>query len=70
MAKRPLSSTRILVLESGRFAIGWGNHAARLTTDFAADRERSREVTLAAWRRRPILEKLAGSVAWILERQQ
>ena len=28
------------------------------------------EVTLEAWRRRPLWEKLIGSVAWVLERQQ
>jgi len=44
--------------------------AARLTADFLADRERSKEITLAAWRHRPVWEKLIGSVAWILERQQ
>jgi cardiolipin synthase len=44
--------------------------AARLTADFLADRERSHEITLAAWRARPAWEKLIGSVAWILERQQ
>jgi hypothetical protein len=30
----------------------------------------SREITLKAWRRRPLWEKLIGAVAWILERQQ
>ena len=44
--------------------------AARLTADFLADRERSKEITLAAWCHRPVWEKLIGSVAWILERQQ
>ncbi len=44
--------------------------AARLTADFVADREHSQEITLAAWRRRPAWEKLIGTVAWILERQQ
>jgi cardiolipin synthase A/B len=44
--------------------------AARLTTDFIHDREHSVEITLAAWQRRPVWEKLIGSVAWILERQQ
>jgi cardiolipin synthase len=43
---------------------------ARVTTDFEGDLQRSREVTLAQWERRPILEKLLGTVAWILERQQ
>jgi cardiolipin synthase len=44
--------------------------AARLTSDFEADLTRSREVTKALWNRRPLWEKLVGSVAWILERQQ
>jgi cardiolipin synthase len=44
--------------------------AARLTRDFDADRARSREVTFDAWLRRPLWEKLIGTVAWILERQQ
>ena len=44
--------------------------AARLTADFLADQSRSHEVTLTAWRRRPLWEKLIGTVAWILERQQ
>ena len=44
--------------------------AARIRTDFESDAARSREITLAAWRRRPLWEKLLGSVAWILERQQ
>ncbi len=44
--------------------------AARLNRDFAADLEQSHEVHLTDWRRRPLWEKLAGSIAWILERQQ
>ncbi len=44
--------------------------AARLTRDFDADRLHSVEITLDAWRRRPVWEKLIGTVAWILERQQ
>jgi cardiolipin synthase len=43
---------------------------ARITRDFDADLARSDEVDLQAWRRRPLLEKLFGTVAWILERQQ
>ena len=43
---------------------------ARITEDFVADRANSREITLDAWRHRPLWEKLIGSVAWILERQQ
>ena len=43
---------------------------ARLTADFQNDLEHSREITLEDWRRRPVWEKLVGTVAWILERQQ
>jgi cardiolipin synthase len=44
--------------------------AARLTCDFEADAQQSRPVTFAEWRRRPIWEKLIGTLAWLLERQQ
>lgn len=44
--------------------------AARLTLDNEADIDRSRAVTLDRWRRRPLWEKLIGSIAWVLERQQ
>jgi cardiolipin synthase len=44
--------------------------AARLTLDNEADIDRSRAVTLDRWRRRPLWEKLLGSIAWVLERQQ
>jgi cardiolipin synthase len=44
--------------------------AARLTADFRDDLAASRQVTLSAWKRRPVWEKLVGTVAWILERQQ
>ena len=43
---------------------------ARLTSDFDRDLARSREILLSTWRRRPLWEKLIGTVAWILERQQ
>jgi cardiolipin synthase len=43
---------------------------ARLTRDFECDIANSREVHLDEWRRRPLWEKLIGTVAWILERQQ
>jgi cardiolipin synthase len=42
----------------------------RLAQDFNSDRAHSHEITLDRWRRRPLWEKLIGSVAWILERQQ
>lgn len=44
--------------------------AERIAVDFSADLTRSREITLDAWRTRPLWEKLIGGVAWILERQQ
>ncbi len=44
--------------------------AARLTRDFEADAQKSRQVTFADWRRRPIWEKLIGTLTWLLERQQ
>ena len=42
----------------------------RLMQDFERDLSDSREITLQEWRRRPVWEKLIGTVAWILERQQ
>ena len=44
--------------------------AARLLADYERDIAASEEVTLDAWRRRPIWEKIAGPFVWILERQQ
>jgi cardiolipin synthase len=44
--------------------------AARLTEDHDRDISRSREITLEQWRSRSIVEKLVGSIAWVLERQQ
>jgi phosphatidylserine/phosphatidylglycerophosphate/cardiolipin synthase-like enzyme len=43
---------------------------ARILADFESDIARSREITLTSWRHRPLWEKLIGTVAWILERQQ
>jgi cardiolipin synthase len=43
---------------------------ARLRRDFEADLAASDEITSDGWRRRPRLEKLAGPVCWLLERQQ
>ena len=43
---------------------------ARLMVDFEADLARSREVVADIWQARPLWEKLVGTVAWILERQQ
>jgi cardiolipin synthase len=42
----------------------------RLLSDFERDLERSREITLDAWERRPWWERMIGPVVWILERQQ
>ena len=44
--------------------------AKRLLDDFHSDVEKSTELTLDRWERRPVWEKLIGTVAWILERQQ
>jgi cardiolipin synthase A/B len=44
--------------------------AARLRQDFEADVSASDAITLDAWKRRPLLEKVVGPVCWILERQQ
>ena len=43
---------------------------SRLCRDFEADLAASDEVTLEAWHRRPVFEKIVGPVCWILERQQ
>ena len=43
---------------------------ARVAADLEADLRNCREITLDAWRKRPAWEKLIGTVAWILERQQ
>ena len=44
--------------------------AARLTCDFEADLRNSREISFAEWQKRPVWEKLIGTLAWLLERQQ
>jgi cardiolipin synthase len=44
--------------------------AARLRRDFESDLAASDEVTADRWHGRPWLEKLVGTAAWILERQQ
>ena len=46
------------------------NVTARVAADLEADLKQCREITLDAWRGRPLWEKLIGTVAWILERQQ
>ena len=43
--------------------------AARYTDDFQCDLTESRE-SAEDWDRRSVVEKLVGSAAWILERQQ
>jgi cardiolipin synthase A/B len=42
----------------------------RLLKDFERDVASSREVTLEAWKHRPLWERIIGPVVWILERQQ
>jgi cardiolipin synthase A/B len=42
----------------------------RLQRQFETDLAASDEVTLDAWRKRPVLERIVGPVCWILERQQ
>jgi cardiolipin synthase len=44
--------------------------ASRLMVDLQADIARSTEIVAAGWKARPLWEKLVGTVAWILERQQ
>jgi cardiolipin synthase len=44
--------------------------AARLTADFEQDVAKSRPISLEEWRKRPVWEKLIGTLAWLLERQQ
>ena len=43
---------------------------ARVAADLELDLTRCKEITLDAWRARPLWEKLIGTFAWILERQQ
>lgn len=44
--------------------------ARRLLDDYERDMLDSEEITLEAWRRRPLWEKIVGPFVWILERQQ
>ena len=44
--------------------------AARLMVDFESDIAHSCEIVADGWVARPLWEKLVGTVAWILERQQ
>ncbi|MGB2716288.1 MAG: phospholipase D-like domain-containing protein [Vicinamibacterales bacterium] len=44
--------------------------ARRLQDDYERDIRDSDEITLDAWRRRPLWEKIVGPFVWILERQQ
>ena len=46
------------------------DNAARIAADLEADLKQCKEITLEMWRGRPVWEKLIGTVAWILERQQ
>jgi cardiolipin synthase len=43
---------------------------ARITRDLEADIARCHEIDRAEWARRPLWEKMIGTGAWILERQQ
>jgi cardiolipin synthase A/B len=43
---------------------------ARISRDLERDMSESCEIKLDVWQRRPLWEKLIGTVAWILERQQ
>ncbi len=43
---------------------------ARVTRDVARDLAKGREIPIDDWQRRALWEKLVGTVAWILERQQ
>jgi len=43
---------------------------ARLTCDFEDDLAHSNQIDPAEWKRRPLWEKVIGTGAWILERQQ
>ena len=43
---------------------------ARLTRDFDDDLAHSNQIDPAEWKRRPLWEKVIGTGAWILERQQ
>jgi cardiolipin synthase len=44
--------------------------ATRLMEDFERDLADSHEVTLEAWRARPVWERAVGPFVWLLERQQ
>jgi cardiolipin synthase len=44
--------------------------ARRLLEDYQRDIDDSEQITLAAWRARPLWEKIVGPFIWILERQQ
>ena len=47
-----------------------GAIVVRLNRDFESDLAASDEITKEGWHRRAWLEKLAGPVCWLLERQQ
>lgn len=44
--------------------------AQRLGADFAADLHHSQRITLEAWRRRPVTERVTELLGWAIERQQ
>ena len=43
---------------------------ARVAADLENDLKQCREITADGWQARPVWEKLIGTCAWILERQQ
>jgi len=51
-------------------AIANGDAVRRLEHLFACDVHQARELSYADWVNRPIIEKIAGRVAWVLDRQQ
>ena len=68
VGRSPAAARQLSSRARRRVRIGADTGEADLDTD--ADAARSREIGLEEWRRRPVLEKLVGTVAWILERQQ
>lgn len=44
--------------------------ASQLSEDFLHDKAVSREVTLADWKRRSLVERLHETIGWVLQRQQ
>jgi cardiolipin synthase len=51
-------------------AIARGEVVEKLHQVFASDLAQSRELTFEDWQSRSMIEKVAGRVAWVLDRQQ